>query len=264
RIGLGVMGWADLLIALDIPYDSEQALSLAERVMAFVRHEAKDASAALAKDRGAFPSFAGSRHDVAGAPPLRNATTTTIAPTGTISIIAGASSGIEPLFALAFSRRKVLDLADSEGLYEVHPEFVKRSRDLGILDDRLMQEVAAAGSLRAVRAADDDRIPPQMKEVFVTAQDISPEWHVKMQAAFQGLCHNGVPKTVTLPESSAPADVRRVFVTAYELGCKGVTVYRDRSRREQVLERGYRRGAEAGADVSRARASRPEERSATL
>ncbi|HZI93597.1 MAG TPA: adenosylcobalamin-dependent ribonucleoside-diphosphate reductase [Patescibacteria group bacterium] len=235
RIGLGVMGWADLLIALGIPYDSDEAVQLADRVMSFVRREARKTSAGLAQDRGAFPNFTGSLYDVPDGVPLRNATTTTIAPTGTISIIAGASSGIEPLYAVAFSRGNVLDLGEGERMYEVHPQFMKRSRELGILDDRLLDLVASAGSLRLV---DERLVPGDLKRVFVTAHDLSPEWHVRMQAAFQRHCDNGVSKTVNLATSATPDDVRRVFLSAFDMGCKGVTVYRDRSRARQVLHKG--------------------------
>ena len=208
RIGLGVMGWADLLIALEIPYDSDEALALAERVMSFIQAEARGASARLARDRGAFPGFPGSRHEAAGSEPLRNATCTTVAPTGSISIIAGASSGIEPLFAVAYNRRHVLDMADDDGMLEVHPRFL----------DHLGSEQ-----------------PEKVKRLFVTAHDLSPEWHVRMQAAFQRHCDNGVSKTVNMRESATPEDVRRVYLAAWEMGCKGVTVYRDGSRDRQVL-----------------------------
>ncbi len=235
RIGLGVMGWADALIAMEIPYDSDEALSRARRVMRFIDEESKVASAALAAERGAYPAFAGSRHQLAGGAPLRNATTTTVAPTGTISIIAGASSGIEPLFAVAYARRNILDLAGEEEMYEVHPAFVARADALGIMSDRLLAEVAAAGSPRRLR---DGRIPAPVARVFATAWDVSPEWHVRMQAAFQEHCDNAVSKTVNLPATATRDDVRTAFMTAWQLGCKGVTIYRDRSRRRQVLYAG--------------------------
>jgi ribonucleoside-diphosphate reductase alpha chain len=233
RIGLGVMGWADLLIALGIPYDSDEALALGGKVMAFIDAGSKMASADLARERGAFPNFPGSRHDAAGSPPLRNATTTTVAPTGTISIIAGASSGIEPLFAVAYARRNVLDLAEGEAMYEVHPAFVTLAREAGVLDDTLLADVAAEGG---VRDLPDTRVPPHLKRLFVTAHDLKAEWHVRMQAAFQKHADNAVSKTVNLPESATPLDVQTAYLTAWRLGCKGVTVYRHRSRRQQVLD----------------------------
>ncbi|HKY33261.1 MAG TPA: adenosylcobalamin-dependent ribonucleoside-diphosphate reductase [Candidatus Polarisedimenticolia bacterium] len=235
RIGLGVMGWADLLIALGIPYDSQEALDLADRLMGLIAREARRASQDLAADRGPFPNHPGSLHDVPGAAPLRNATTTTVAPTGTISMIAGASGGIEPLFAVAFTRRHVLDLGDGEGLHEVHPAFLERARAAGILTDDLMERVAARG---AVRGFGDDEVPASLRRLFGTAHDIEPAWHVRMQAAFQRHCDNAVSKTVNLPESSTPSDVERVFLGAWRLGCKGVTVYRHRSRRRQVMSTG--------------------------
>jgi len=204
RIGLGVMGWADLLIALEIPYDSEQAVALGESLMSFISEGARRASAELAEQRGPFPNFQGSPLERAGHPPMRNATTTTVAPTGTISIIAGASSGIEPLFAVAYARRNILDMELGDEMREVHPRYA---------------EMSAAGQAR----------------VFATAHGLSPEGHVRMQAAFQKHCDSAVSKTVNLPESATPGDVERVYRLAYDLGCKGVTVYRDRSRAGQVL-----------------------------
>ena len=233
RIGLGVMGWADLLIALGIPYDSQEALDLGEKVMAFIQTESRKASADLARERGPFPNFPGSRHDTAGSPPLRNATTTTVAPTGTISIIAGASSGIEPLFAVAYARRNVLDLAEGEAMYEVHPAFVPLADEAGVLNETLLADVAAHGG---VRELPDTQVPPALKRLFATAHDLKSDWHVRMQAAFQKHSDNAVSKTVNLPESATPHDVRAAYLTAWELGCKGVTVYRHRSRRQQVLD----------------------------
>jgi ribonucleoside-diphosphate reductase alpha chain len=235
RIGLGVMGWADLLIALGVPYDSEEALALAGRVMAFIQQVSREASAGLARDRGAFPNFPGSLHEHAGSPPLRNATTTTIAPTGTISLIAGASSGIEPLFAVAYARRNVLDLHEGEAMYEVHPAFLAMARRQGILDEALLADVARLGS---VRALPDERVPAGLKRLFATAHDLPAVWHVRMQAAFQAHCDNAVSKTVNLPESATPRDVEDAYLAAWRLGCKGVTVYRHRSRRQQVLDIG--------------------------
>ncbi len=242
RIGVGVMGWADMLILLGIPYDSEEAVRLAEQVMAFIDREARSASAGLAGDRGAFPSFEGSLHQARGTAPLRNATTTTVAPTGTISIIAGASSGIEPLYAVSYARKHVLG---DDQLEETHPIFQKLAAERGLLDPALLARIHESGSLRGFR---NDEIDPDLKRLFVTAHDLSPEWHVKMQAAFQRHCDNAVSKTVNLPESATPRDVREVFLNAYALGCKGVTVYRDRSRARQVLNTG-RGSSEANAST---------------
>ncbi|HET6374173.1 MAG TPA: adenosylcobalamin-dependent ribonucleoside-diphosphate reductase [Candidatus Polarisedimenticolia bacterium] len=234
RVGLGVMGWADLLLLLGVPYDSEDALALADRVMGFIDDEARRASAALAEDRGAFPNFKGSLHDRNGRPPLRNATTTTVAPTGTISIIAGASSGIEPLFGVSYVRRNVLD---GEPMFETHPLFLTMARKRGVLNEDLLRRVAEVGG---VRSLPDDVAPTDLKRLFVTSHDLSPEWHIRMQSAFQRHCDNAVSKTVNLPESSTPEDVRRAYMTAYDLDCKGVTIYRNRSRVRQVLNIGDR------------------------
>ncbi|MGQ9860208.1 MAG: vitamin B12-dependent ribonucleotide reductase [Thermodesulfobacteriota bacterium] len=229
KIGLGVMGFADLLILLGIPYDSSESVRMAKRVMARIRRRAREASAKLAELRGAFPNYPRSIYPAKGIPPLRNATTTTIAPTGTLSIIAGCSSGIEPLFAVSYIRR----VLDNEELVEVHPRFVELAKKKGFYSEELMRQVAATGSLKSFQ-----EIPEELRRVFVTAHDISPEWHVRIQAAFQEHTDNAVSKTVNFPQDATPEDVARVYWLAYRLGCKGVTIYRDRSRDSQVLNIG--------------------------
>jgi ribonucleoside-diphosphate reductase alpha chain len=221
------MGWADMLIKLGIPYDSEDALRLADEVMGFIHEKAREATRELARERGPFPNFA--RSVFRDGPPVRNATLTTIAPTGTISIIAGCSSGIEPLFALAFFR-KVLE---GRQLVEVNPIFEEVARREGFYTPELMRVVAERGSVRGLAG-----VPERWQRVFVTALEVDPEWHIRMQAAFQAHTDNAVSKTVNMPNHATREDVARVYFLAYQLGCKGVTIYRDRSREEQVLNVG--------------------------
>ncbi|NLI99351.1 vitamin B12-dependent ribonucleotide reductase [bacterium] len=229
KIGLGVMGWADMLLSLGIPYDSEEALQLAEKIMQFVQEEAVKASQELAKTRGAFPSFPGSTFARKAEPARRNATVTTIAPTGTISIIANCSSGIEPIFAISYIR----NVMDNTELLEVNPIFEKLAHDMSFYNEGLMKEIAKQGTLAKIH-----KIPDAVKRIFVTAHDINPSWHVKMQAAFQRHTDNAVSKTVNLANHATPMDVADVYMLAYKLGCKGVTVYRDGSKEAQVLNIG--------------------------
>ena len=226
KIGLGVMGFADLLYLLRIPYDSSEALTLAEKLMEAVQAEARSASKTLAAERGAFPAYPESTYGKRNLGPYRNATTTTIAPTGTLSIIAGCSSGIEPLFALSFARH----VMDGEKLVEANPHFVTALREAGAHSDALMEEVTRKGSIAHIGL-----LPEALREVFVTAMDIEPVWHLKMQAAFQKYTDNAVSKTVNLPNSATKEEIREIYWLAYELGCKGVTVYRDGCKSNQVL-----------------------------
>ncbi len=239
KIGLGVMGFADLLFRLGMPYDSEEALLFAEELMSFVADKARKASTDLAEERGPFPNFRGSVYDEKHLPPPRNATVTTIAPTGSISIIAGCSSGIEPVFALAFTRRNLLD--ESDELSEAVPEFERVARERGFHSKELFARVAERGSCQGM-----PEIPRDVQRVFTTSHDISPAYHVRMQAAFQKYTDNAVSKTVNLPEHADREDVAEVFKLARRLGCKGVTVYRDRSRDKQVLNLGPSETEEAG------------------
>ena len=240
KIGLGVMGWADLLVELGIAYDSDEAIRLAHELMGFIHEEAIKASEELAQDRGVFPNWEKSTWYTKGRR-VRNATLTTIAPTGTISIIAGCSSGVEPIFALAFIR----NVMDNTELPEAHPALERALKDRGLYSDDLMKSVAATGGLHELDVPDD------LKKVLVTAHDVSPEWHIRMQAAFQDHVDNAVSKTVNFPNQARPEDVERVYLLAYELGVKGVTIYRDGSRQEQVLNIGEvkRKGAESGEAV---------------
>ena len=227
KIGLGVMGFADMLMKLNIPYNSNEGVELAENIMKFIDDKSKEASRELAKIRGAFKEFDKSIYK--DQEPLRNATTTTIAPTGTISIIAGVSSGIEPLFALAFFR----NIMDDDKLPEVHPIFEEKIKEKGLYSLSLMEKLSEQGCLAHIREVPDD-----IKKVFVTAHEVSPIWHIKMQAAFQKYTDNAVSKTVNFINSATKEDVAKVYMLAYELGCKGVTIYRDGSRYNQVLNIG--------------------------
>jgi len=241
KIGLGVMGFADMLIQLEIPYNTTEALEVAEEVMGFIQREARATSARLAEERGTFPSFKGSVYDRDGAAKMRNATVTTIAPTGTLSIIAGCSSGIEPIFAVAFVR----NVMDSDELVEVNPLFKEIATREGFYSDELMKKIAQEGSIQGI-----EEIPEKWRKIFITAHDINPEWHVRIQAAFQKYTDNAVSKTVNFANSATKDDVEKVYLLAYELGCKGVTIYRDGSREAQVLNIGrVNHGEEKGEGV---------------
>ena len=226
KIGLGIMGFADLLFQLGTPYNSEDALAVAEEVMGFVQTESHQASLSLAEKRGVFPNYDKSRFGGDAAKAYRNATTTTIAPTGTLSIICNCSSGIEPLFALSFVRT----VMDNDKLMEVNPHFETVAKKQGFYSASLMEAVARSGSVARI-----DDIPDDVKRVFVTAHDISPEWHLRMQAAFQKYTDNAVSKTVNLAHDATVTDVRKIYDLAWKLGCKGVTIYRDGSKENQVL-----------------------------
>jgi ribonucleoside-diphosphate reductase alpha chain len=227
KIGLGVMGYADLLIMLGIPYDSEEALELAQKMMSFIQDESKNASRELAGEKGVFPNFKGSIYNGPDGYEIRNATTTTIAPTGTLSIIADCSSGVEPLFAISF----VKNVMDNDRLVEVNKYFKKIATGEGFYSEELMEKIAETGNLKEI-----DSVPPRYKRIFVTAHEISPKWHVRTQAAFQKFVDNAVSKTVNFPSDAKVSDVEEVYMLAYRLGCKGITIYRDRSRESQVLQ----------------------------
>ncbi len=229
KIGLGVMGFADMLIQLSVPYDSEEATKIASDVMQFISEESDKASVELAEERGVFPAFEGSIYDTPGGPRVRNASRTTIAPTGTLSIIAGCSGGIEPLFALSYIR----NILDGAGMIEVNPYFEEVAKREGFYSEELMQKLAAGTQLRTMEG-----IPDYAKKLFVTAHEMTPEWHVRMQAAFQKSTDNAVSKTVNFPQQATQEDIVKVYMMAYEEGLKGITIYRDRSREAQPMSTG--------------------------
>jgi len=238
KIGLGVMGWADMLIKMDIAYDSDDAVALGEKVMGYIDAEAKAASRKLAEERGAFPNFEGSVYDTPDGGPIRNATVTTIAPTGTLSIIANCSSGVEPLFAVSYVRT----VMDNDRLIEVNPMFEEVAVKRGFYSQELMALIADHGTVHGI-----DEVPEDVQRAFVTAHDIEPVWHIKMQAAFQTHTDNAVSKTVNFENDATADDVRHVYDLAYELGVKGVTIYRDGSKDNQVLSTG--KTAKGGAET---------------
>ena len=247
RIGLGVMGWSDLLIQMGVRYDSDEALELAERVMEFIQRETYRASEELSEARGPFPEWERSAYNRGENPQrMRNSAPVTIAPTGTISIIAGASSGIEPLFALSFVR----NVMDRTRLVEGNNYFEAVARNEGFYSDELMEQLAAVGSLENLDPASSAglAVPGWVKDVFRVSHDIDPRWHVKMQGVFQKYTDNAVSKTINFPHDATVADVAEAYQSAYALGCKGITVYRDGSKAEQVLSTGTTdEAAESGA-----------------
>jgi ribonucleoside-diphosphate reductase alpha chain len=255
KIGLGIMGWADMLVKLEIPYNSDEAINLAEELMKFIQDEGRTASMELAKVRGSFPGFDKSIYPELGFTHMRNATITTIAPTGTISIIAGASSGIEPYFALAFYR----NVMDNNKLAEVNPQFLEVARREGFYTQELIDHLAEEGNLQ-----EDSPVPNKWKSIFITAHGISPKWHVRMQAAFQKYTDNAVSKTVNFNEDATVEDVRSVYSLAYEMGCKGITIYRDGSRAGQVINVGTGSAEAAPALIEMTQPYAPRPRHDTL
>ncbi len=228
KVGLGVMGFSDMLIQLEVPYNSDEAVAVAEDVMRFIQEEGRKMSEELAKDRGVFPNWKDSIYGERKQR-VRNATITTIAPTGSISMIADASSGVEPLFAVSF----IKNVMDKDELVMTNPIFLSIAKRMGFYSEDLMKKIAKSGTLDGI-----DEVPKEVKRVFVVAHDVSPIWHLKIQAAIQKYTDNAVSKTVNFDHSATKKDVAEVYKLAYELGCKGVTIYRDGSREEQVLNIG--------------------------
>jgi ribonucleoside-diphosphate reductase alpha chain len=253
RVGLGIMGWADLLFILGIPYDSQQAIELAERLMAFVKDRAHDQSARLAEERGPFPNWNHSIYRLGR--PMRNSTVTTIAPTGTISMIAGCSSGVEPIFALAFEHR--VKQSDGERVLTfVNETFERIAREQGWFSDALMHEIVRRGALHGIPG-----MPERAQEIFKTSHEIGYEWHVRHQAAFQRSTDNGVSKTINLPNQAAEEDVASAYRLAWDLGCLGITVFRDGCKGEQVLNVGIGKKDKAAAPAQGPATIKPRPRS---
>jgi ribonucleoside-diphosphate reductase alpha chain len=227
KIGLGVMGFADMLIKMGIKHDTEEGLQTAEKLMKFINDAGKKMSVKLGEEKGSFPNFKGSIWEKQFKT-LRNATVTTIAPTGTISIIAGCSQGIEPLFAISYVREVAESLGRS--LVEVNSLFENIALKEEFYSEELIKEVSKKTSIQDVK-----EVPKHIRKLFVTAHDISAEWHVRMQAAFQKYTDNAVSKTINFPNWATPDDIEKAYLLAYRLGCKGITVYRHGSREVQVL-----------------------------
>lgn len=249
KIGLGVMGFADLLHMMGVPYNSDEAVALAEKLMGFVQAEAHEASRHLAVSRGPFPNIGKSVFKGDENMAFRNATCTTIAPTGTLSILAGCSSGIEPVFALSYVRR----VMDGDELLEVNPLFESTAKERGFYSKELMARIAEKGTI-----AHMEEIPEDVRRVFVTAHDVSPEWHIRMQAAFQNHTDNAVSKTVNLPREATADDVQSIYDMAFDLCCKGVTIYRDGSKQNQVLSVAEKKAEEAPETALHQVRERPE------
>ena len=246
KIGLGVMGFADMLIQLGLPYSSPEATRVAEEVMRFIDDKAFAKSCQLGEARGAFPNFADSIYGLKDPDqPVRNATRTTIAPTGTISILAGCSSGVEPLFAVSYVRR----VMDNDELFEVNPVFEKIAREKGFYSTELIKKIAHAGSLQGI-----EEIPLKYRKLFETAHDITPQNHIDIQAAFQRYTNNAVSKTINFGHDATVEDVENAFMLAYKTGCKGLTIYRDGCRENQVLSTGKTDQKQAAASVPAAAA----------
>lgn len=226
KIGLGVMGFADMLVKLGIPYNSSEAVATAENVMSFIKNKAWCASEELAERRGVFPNYKDSAYDKPDGPRLRNATVTTVAPTGTLSIIADCSSGIEPLYALRYTRT----VMDGIELDFINHDFLKVAKRAGFYTDGLLEELANIPSIQGL-----PQIPADIKRIFVNTFDIEPEHHIEMQAAFQKYTDNAVSKTINLPRLATREDVKDAYLMAYKSGCKGITLYRYGSREKQVL-----------------------------
>jgi ribonucleoside-diphosphate reductase alpha chain len=226
KVGLGVMGLAHLFILMGIVYSSQKALEVARGLMSFIQYEAREASTQLAEKRGTFPNFKGSIYDRPGGMRLRNATLTTIAPTGTLSLIANCSSGIEPLFSIYYTRRVLEEME----IQIIDPIFLELGKRKGFLSDPLMKEISEGKSLSEIHS-----VPEEIRKLFVTAFEISPYWHIKMQAAFQEYTDNAVSKTINFPRTATKEEVREAFLMAYRERCKGITIYRSGSKERQVL-----------------------------
>lgn len=228
RIGLGIMGFADALLALNIGYNTDEGVETAMKVMKFIQEEADVASTELALTRGTFPAFKGSIYDKPGQIKPRNGARTTIAPTGTIAMLADASSGCEPLFALTYAKNTI----EGKRMFQTSPYFVEALKQHGIYSEEILEKIQEnKGSIQNI-----DTIPADLKKTFVVAGDISPEWHLKIQAAFQKYVDNAISKTINFSHDATIADVRNAYITSYESGCRGITIYRDGSREKQILE----------------------------